>query len=1252
VTNGSSSGAKGNDTVTIGGVVYEFEQTYNGCGSGANVCVWWGDTAQGETEGENDQVAQSLEAAINNTSSQCPSNFSTYFGTEWGSSVCYNVITSADAPNPYASGSNASTTNPSVTVTNLTNAAISLAISDTGRFSVSGSSISAAASGCSGSSSMGTFIIDGNSTTQQASNLNGVINSCNTGNSAVGVTATPIGATVTITDTTIGPSPGLTLGGTATYLSWGSVTGGNAGTNGCTSATTGTFATASTATNPNNQVASNLATAITNCNSSYPAVGLSATSSTNTFTVSNPTPGPFLSVGGTNLGSLFSWGSVTGGSAGSASCSGTTGYFATAPSGTAGSSSTGLADLASSLQQAITDCPSTDGISATQSTSSVTVSDTTPGSFTTFSSGGGAAGYFTWGGVTAGTNGSAGCAGTTGTFVTSNNTTTLAGDVSAAIALCPASAGISATSSTNTVTVSDTTLGASDTSAFSVTATNNTGLFSWGTPSAGNDGSYTCSGSSSPYTATYATSSSTTTLAAHLSSAITNCNGSTIGVSSTSSTNTVKLTAATAGTGGNGGTLAPTAGGPFAWSAGSLSGGTDGTTSGTTFAYWSVNAPVTTTQLATNIATAINDNTNLQASTGASATSNNSVVTVTARTAGTPGNSIATPTPTSFTGFGWGAADLSGGASGTVQPNAYPAKFSFSTSSASCSDYVVYPTGLAGSATAATVVAYNNLYSGCSGNVPSVDWAYNTGGTVTTSPILSFDGSQVAFIQVSSSVASLVLVKWAASTTESVAAPATLTSQSSGSNYHSCAAPCMYSVALSGSPNDTLSAPFYDYHNDLLYVGDDSGNLHQFSGVFNGSPAETTSSWPVHLGSNKLSSPVYDSEAGFQGGYVFVGDMGGVFYSVGTGYEGTTNGNVHGNTGSLGDAIADAPLVDSSEGEAFVFVTTNGSYSETGDNAVWQFVSSFTTRGTPGVVAVGTGGTGYYLYAGNFDNVYYESGNPAYGHLYVVGNTGTAGGATLYQVDIAYSSMTGTVSAVATGLNTTAHPWPSPLTEFCNNGASACAITSQRSVTAKVSTTSPEITILNGSGTFTSTDVGAVVVGSDTSCSGASCIPFGDTISSVLSSTTANLTTAPGGAVTSETLYIRGGETTSGTDYVFFSVNSPASGLCKNSSGTAESGAGWGCILSYNVTNPTAVAQSGGAGTGLAVTVPATNGCWATGGLVIDNSVPSGTMSGASQIYFVNLNGAAAGGPAGQTSSNCTAGAAAGNATQASQASP
>ncbi len=80
-----------------------------------------------------------------------------------------------------------------------------------------------------------------------------------------------------------------------------------------------------------------------------------------------------------------------------------------------------------------------------------------------------------------------------------------------------------------------------------------------------------------------------------------------------------------------------------------------------------------------------------------------------------------------------------------------------------------------------------------------------------------------------------------------------------------------------------------------------------------------------------------------------MGDFGGVFYSVGTGYSGTTNGEIHGTTGSLGDAIADAPLVDSSEGTEFVFVTTNGSYlAYTGDNGVWEFVSSFTTLRQPG----------------------------------------------------------------------------------------------------------------------------------------------------------------------------------------------------------------------------------------------------------------------------------------------------------------
>jgi hypothetical protein len=763
-------------------------------------------------------------------------------------------------------------------------------------------------------------------------------------------------------------------------------------------------------------------------------------------------------------------------------------------------------------------------------------------------------------------------------------------------------------------------------------STTDTNVSVTGGPIPGYTGSNACTSSTA---GTFVLDTNPTNLATNLAAAITACHGSysAVGVTAIPSSGMVTVTAATAGTGGNSIALAEGLSN-FTWSGSDLSGGLDGTTSGSTFAYWSVNAAVSPTQLATNIATAVNDNTTLQASTGVTAISSGGVVTVTARATGTSGNSIGTSA--SLTGFAWGGSTLTAGATGTgtVQPNTFPAKYGVSLTGASCSDFVIYPTGKAGSTTAASIVADYNLYtSGCTGAVPSVYWAYNTGGTVTTSPILSEDGSQVAYIQSNGTTASLVLLKWAASTTETVGAPLTLTTQSSASAYRGCVAPCMYTLAFANAADDTFSAPFDSYGDDTIYVGDDSGNLHQFTGVFNGSPAESGSPWPVHLGANKLSSPVYDTEDGFQGGYIFVGDRGGVFYSVGSGNGGTTAGQIHGNTGSLGDVIADAPLVDSSEGTEFVFVTTNGSYSETGDNAVWEFVSSFTTLGTPGVVGVGTGGTGYYLYAGDFDNVYYESGNPAYGHLYVVGNTGTAGGGTLYQVDIAYSSLTGTVNAVATGLNSSERPWPSPVTEFCNNGTSGCAITQQRNVTGKVSTTSPEITL--SSGTFTSADVGAVVTGTD--------VPFGDTISSVLSSTTANLSTAPTAIVSSETLAIQGGQTTSGTDYVFFSVNRSTRSGCTN-------GAGDGCILSYNVSNPTAVALSGN---GLNVTTPGTNGCWATGGLIIDNS--DTTTTGASQIYFINLNGNAAGGPTGttQTSSGCTAGT--GNtilATQASQSSP
>ncbi len=179
---------------------------------------------------------------------------------------------------------------------------------------------------------------------------------------------------------------------------------------------------------------------------------------------------------------------------------------------------------------------------------------------------------------------------------------------------------------------------------------------------------------------------------------------------------------------------------------------------------------------------------------------------------------------------------------GIVNPNTYPAKFSFSTASASCSsDFVVFPTGTAGGSSQATIAAYNELYSSCSSS-PSVYWQYNTAytrglaadsATVTTSPVLYTDGVQVAFIQVDTSgIASLIVLKSA--NNPSLVQMNTATNNVSPSNYRSCTAPCMVKINLEGGESDTWSAPFYDYSNDDLYVGDDGVYLHKFTGVFQG----------------------------------------------------------------------------------------------------------------------------------------------------------------------------------------------------------------------------------------------------------------------------------------------------------------------------------------------------------------------------------------------------------------------------------
>ena len=86
---------------------------------------------------------------------------------------------------------------------------------------------------------------------------------------------------------------------------------------------------------------------------------------------------------------------------------------------------------------------------------------------------------------------------------------------------------------------------------------------------------------------------------------------------------------------------------------------------------------------------------------------------------------------------------------------------------------MVFPTGATGvSTTVSTIIALNNLYPGaspgCGSTTPeTIYWAYNTTitatapGSVTTSPVLSPDGTKVAYIQGTGTAANLIVLKTA-----------------------------------------------------------------------------------------------------------------------------------------------------------------------------------------------------------------------------------------------------------------------------------------------------------------------------------------------------------------------------------------------------------------------------------------------------------------------------------------------------------
>ena len=437
---------------------------------------------------------------------------------------------------------------------------------------------------------------------------------------------------------------------------------------------------------------------------------------------------------------------------------------------------------------------------------------------------------------------------------------------------------------------------------------------------------------------------------------------------------------------------------------------------------------------------------------------------------------------------------------GGLALNGYPAKWSFSTTIANCaSDFVVFPTGTSGSSSQATVVAYNNLYAGCGGTVPSVYWKYNTGTNSETgaSPVLSADGSQLAFVQTGSTT-SLVILKWAANSS------LVTLSNTPAASYRACSAPCMTTLTPANNGFSSTSSPFYDYANDVIYVCDGNGGLHKFTGVFNGTPTEAGSPWPVVIASGaSLTNPVLDSVSGRITVGTWSGTLMGHLFSV----DSSTGANP-GTSSQLGPyGIYDAPLVDSSAATTYAFVGDNGTTvsrtaTVTADAAAYfQFPVTFTS-GAGTETQVGTGS--YPMFSGAFDNAYYNSNaSTPSGHLYVCGQTNYSDAQTLNQISISSNVMgSETASSYLVG----DEAYCSPVTEFYNTNTS--------------------------------------------------------------------------------------------TDYIFLSSEGAYQGCTQGS----------GCLFGFNVTTGTVPDSAEfGASTG------------GTSGIIVDNSVGSGTLAGASQIYFATL---------------------------------
>jgi hypothetical protein len=300
--------------------------------------------------------------------------------------------------------------------------------------------------------------------------------------------------------------------------------------------------------------------------------------------------------------------------------------------------------------------------------------------------------------------------------------------------------------------------------------------------------------------------------------------------------------------------------------------------------------------------------------------------------------------------------------------------------------------------TQANIVGFNNLYAGtspfCTGmTFPKFIFSYASGfGPVSTSPVISLDGTKIAYIENGPSLGAILHVltfksgstEYGTCSNTGTALPTCATAPkvpgTSGSTATAAAIPLLSALATAATPSATAvtatrSAPFVNYTTDTLYVGDDNGNLYSFTGVFLGTPTLAGSPFPVAVSpGNALNSPVVDV-AGT--GDIILGDSQSNVYSYSS--AGVLLGSKSIGIGTNG-GIWDGAIVDSTN--KVVYFTTNCSGTGGGNgSALAQIPFTSTGLGTV-VTSIDTNGEGCSTtaplpapqYGATPDHLYYTAG--------------------------------------------------------------------------------------------------------------------------------------------------------------------------------------------------------------------------------------------------------------------------------------